>query len=96
MLRATSFCREVLEELPAEIDVVLRILNQLDRGCTRLSGFYLHIKTNCQHKILKMKHEEKQITDLELKKAILQLTKMKMYAAKLRSSFTEESLLSSS
>ena len=88
-LRVASCCRETLEELLTEIDIVLRILNQLDRGCTRLSGFYLQIKTNCQHKILKMKHEERQITDQELKKAILQLTKMKMFAAKLRSSFTE-------
>ena len=87
--RGPSFSRETLEELLTEIDIVLRILHQLDRGCTRLSGFYLHIKTNCQHKILKMKHQEEQITDLELKKAILQLTKMKMFAAKLKSSFTE-------
>ena len=90
--RGASFSRETLEELLTEIDIVLRILNQLDRGCTRLSGFYLHIKTNCQHKILKMKHQEEQITDLELKKAILQLTKMKMFAAKLKSSYTEETL----
>ena len=35
-----------------------------------------------------MKHDEQEITDLELKKAILELTKMKIYAAKLKSSFT--------
>ena len=54
-----------------------------------MSGFYLQIKTNVQHKLLKQKHVGKEITDLEMKNAILQLTKMKIYAAKLKSSFTE-------
>ena len=85
--------REELETLLTEIDHVLKILHQLDRGCSRLTGFYLQIKTNCQHKVLKMKHVEKQITDLELKKAILELTKMKMFAAKLKSNFTETKLI---
>lgn len=67
----------------------MRILNQLDKGCSRLSGFYLQIKTNVQHKLLKQKHVGKEITDLEMKNAILQLTKMKIFAAKLKSSFTE-------
>ena len=66
----------------------MRVLNQLDRGCSRLTGAYLQIKTNCQHRLLKLKHDEQEITDLELKKAILELTKMKIYAAKLKSSYT--------
>ena len=80
--------RETLETLLTEIDLVLRILNQLDRGCSRLTGFYLQIKTTCQHKLLKMKHDDREVTDLEMKKAVLKLTKMKMFAAKLKSCYT--------
>jgi len=59
-------------------------MSQLEEGCSRLAGKYLGIRANCQTRLVKIKHANKEISDVQLKTSIEQVLKCKILVAKLR------------
>ena len=67
--------------------VLLSTLAMLDGGGTRLNGKYLMMLLMGQQKLLMIRNKEQKIDDIDLKSAIMEITKGRLQAAKLMSPF---------
>ena len=76
--------RDTIENVIDKTDIVLTTMSQLEGGCSRLAAKYLTIRSNCQGKLLKLKHANKEISEKELKTAIGQIMKCKVLVAKIK------------
>ena len=78
---------QTLNSVVDKAKVLLSTLAMLDGGGTRLNGKYLMMLLMGQQKLLMIRNKEQKIDDIDLKSAIMEITKGRLQAAKLMSPF---------
>jgi len=80
--------QETVEGMVYRARVVLETLTMLDEGCTRLNGKYLLLLLTAQQKLLVIKKKKEEIEENDFRAAMMEITKAKLQAAKMISSFS--------
>ena len=78
---------QTLNSVVDKAKVVLSTLAMLDGGCTRLNGKYLMMLMMGQHKLIMIRNKEQKMDEIDLKSAMMEITKGRLQAAKMMSPF---------
>ena len=77
--------QDILEDVVRRLNIVLKTLQLIDRGCSKLMGKYLMILAECQKKMLMNKKQKEDIPLHDLQQAIRELARVKLTAARMLS-----------